>query len=235
VEASVHDVQKSVKVLYSDQLDDLIKIGIAFRTIHILGQVLRNFPGSLKRDIKVRINEQCDLLGLRVLSFVLGTIRESADDLRRYFSVLILHRQPTLSLSLVSQNAEEAMIAIAEFWSYGIIKTLSHAVGMEDLAETYKEVLDRHGDNLSMQMIDASMKLDHFWAFPENQIDALERRVRKNYVASSVLRYLVHSYLFVFKSTYRIRQKYSQMFDLDTKSIPLLGGGLTKEEPDEPD
>jgi predicted phosphodiesterase len=199
IEAAARGAQNSGKVLYADDLDDLIKINIAFKTIHILGQVLRNFPGSLKRDIKVRIAEQCDLLGLRVLGFVLGSVRDNVDELRRYFAILIQHRQPGVSLASLGQSAEEVMTGVVEFWAYGIIKTLSHSVGMEDLAETYKEVVERHGNNLSLQLIDACIKLDHFWSFPEGQIDSLERRVRKNYIGFSVLRYLIMNYLYVFR------------------------------------
>jgi hypothetical protein len=229
VDAAVQASAASSRVLYSDELDDLIKINIAFKTIHILGQVLRNFPGSLKRDIKVRIAEECELLGLRVLRFVLDSVNNGIDDLRRYFAALIRHRYPGVSLESIGQTAEEAVIGTVELWAYGVVKSLSHAVGMEDLSETYKEVVDRHGDKLSMQLIDVSIKLDHFWSFPEGQIEALERRVRKNYVGFSVLRYIVMQYFFVFKSTYDIKQKYSKLFNIDTKMVPLLGGGFMKE------
>ena len=38
--------QQSEKLEYDESLNDLIKVTIAFKTIHILGQVLRNFPGT---------------------------------------------------------------------------------------------------------------------------------------------------------------------------------------------
>jgi len=218
------------KVRYSADLDDFIKINIALKTLHILGQVLRNFPGSLRRNIKVCIAEQCYLLGLRVLGLILGSVESNADDLRRYFSLLIRHRQPSLTAELLSQSAEEAMIALAEFWTYGMIKTISSAIGMEDLSETYIEVVKRHEEKLSVQMIDATIKLDHFWVFPERHIDALHKRVHKNYVAFSVLRFLVANHLYVFRSSYTVRQKYSKLFNITMASTSLLEGGLSKSD-----
>ena len=123
VREQLDDVEKVVvvnqageKLPYADELDDLIKLNIAFKTIHILGQVLRNFPGSLKREIEVRIADECYLVGLRMLGFVFASVERNADDLRRYYSLLILHRQPWLSATKVGQNAEEAMIGLVEFW-----------------------------------------------------------------------------------------------------------------------
>jgi hypothetical protein len=37
---------------YDRQLQDVVKLNIAFKTLQILGQVLRNFPGSLEGVLK---------------------------------------------------------------------------------------------------------------------------------------------------------------------------------------
>jgi len=216
------------KVPYDDTLNDFIKINIALKTIQILGQVLRNFPGSLRRDVKVRIAEQCYLLGLRVVSFVLTAVKQNEDELRRYYGLLMKQRQPTLSPSRLGQSAEEAIIVLVEFWAYSMIKTLSYAVGMEELAETYKEVVKRHQEMLSVQMIDASIKLDHFWIFPESHVDDLCVRTRKNRLGLAVLRLLVANHFYLYKTPHAIRQKYSARFDINVREVKLIEGGLAK-------
>ena len=226
-EESIRQHGASDKVKYSDDLDDFIKINIALKTVHILGQVLRNFPGSLRREIKLRIAEQCYMLGLRILGFVLASMETNTEDLRVYFSLLIRHRQPSLTIEALTQTADEAMIALVEFWAFGVIKTISAAVGMEDLAETYKEVLQRHEEMLSVQMIDASIKLDH-WVFPEAQIDGLHKRVYKNYVAFSVLRFMVAAYFTVNRSGHAVRQKYTKLFDIGISAAALLEAGPSR-------
>jgi hypothetical protein len=228
-EAGASLSRQGERVAYSDGLDDFVKINIALKTVHILGQVLRNFPGSLRGEAKVRIAEQCYMLGLRVLGFVLSAVQHNEDGLRRYYSELMRDQQPALSPLALGQSAEEAIITLVELWCFAMIKTLSHSVGMEDLVETYKEVLARHSQTLSVQMIDTSIKLDHFWSFPEAQVDSLHRQVRQNMLAYSVLRALVAHYLYLYRTIHMIRQKYTKVFEIKTgREVLLLEGGLSK-------
>jgi len=213
------------KIEYADDLADIVKINIALKTIHILGQVLRNFPGSLKRELKVRITEQCYFLGLRVLGAIFSAIENNVEQIRDYFIALIRERQLEQSSLLLSQSATKAILHVAEMWSYAIVKTLSQAVGLEDLSETYKEVYGRHGHKMSVQLIDISIKLDHFWTFPEAQIDRLLKGVQKNYLAFSILRDLIATHFFLYKTSHAIKQKYSQLLRIEMK---VVEGGLVK-------
>ena len=111
-----------------------------------------------------------------------------------------------------------------------MIKTLSHAVGVEDLAETYREVLERHERSLAFQIIDATVKLDHFWTFPESQIDSLHRRVGRNHLAFGILRRLIASHFYMYTTAFQVRQKYTTKFDIKFLAPPSPKGGLTKSE-----
>ena len=41
-----------------DQIEGAIRINEALKTLQVMGQVLRNFPGSLEGDMKVDIAKQ---------------------------------------------------------------------------------------------------------------------------------------------------------------------------------
>ena len=99
---------------------------------------------------------------------------------------------------------------------------------MEDLAETYREVMETHGGMLSVQLVDLAIKLDHYGVFPENQVDAIERRVKHNLFAFCSLRHLVVHYFYLFRSEPEIRQRYCQRFEIQTRQTLLLGTGLQK-------
>src|SRR5262249_15797920 len=51
-ESSLDENKEQKHIRYSKDLDDLYKINIAFKTMQINGQILRNFPGSLRKEIK---------------------------------------------------------------------------------------------------------------------------------------------------------------------------------------
>jgi len=73
-----------------------------------------------------------------------------------------------------------------------------------------------------------AIKLDHYGVFPENQVDAIERRVRKNFFGYCVLRHLIVHYFYVFRSVPEVRQKYCERFDILPSRTLLLSAGLKK-------
>ena len=200
------------------------------KTIHILGQVLRSFPGDIKKELKIRIAEQCYLLGLRVLGMALTTIDTNAEYLRTQFVLLLQERRVDDSAGMLGTAATKAVLDLAILWAFAIVKTLSRAVGMEELSETYKEVLKRHQDKLSVQVIDSSIKLDHFLAFPEAQLEQLHRRTHKNNViAFCVVRNLLLTHYQLYPASYQTRAKFAPMFDIKLSFTKLVEGGLVKE------
>jgi hypothetical protein len=66
-----------------DEINELAQINAAIKTIRILGQVLRNFSGSLKGDPKRQLVEACYGLGLRVLGRIFNMVEESLPDLAK--------------------------------------------------------------------------------------------------------------------------------------------------------
>ena len=73
-EQAIAPNESGEKLVYDDALSDIIKLNIAFKTIHILGHVLRSFPGDVKKELKTRVAEQCyrfgtSHIGLRARSF----------------------------------------------------------------------------------------------------------------------------------------------------------------------
>ena len=48
-EAYVVPIAQDDPVQYSDQLDDLLKTNIALKTLEVMGQVLRNYAGALRK------------------------------------------------------------------------------------------------------------------------------------------------------------------------------------------
>jgi hypothetical protein len=228
VEEAAPPPDQGQKLVYSDELDDLIKMNIAFKTVHILGQVLRNFPGDIKKDLKLRIAEQCYLLGLRVLGFALGMIDSNSEHLRRYFVLLLQERKIDGSAAVLGGLATKALLEIAIMWTCAVAKTVSQAVGMEELSETYREVLTHHGSLLSVQIIDTSIRLDHFEAFPEIQLEALSKRTRRNFIAFSTIRNLLSMHYKLYRRSPGNRSKFASMFGIKLEETKFVEGGLSK-------
>jgi hypothetical protein len=206
-------------VQYADDLDELKKMNIAFKTLQVLGQVLRNFPNVLRGDTKTKVAHACYSLGLRTLSTILLIAHDNMEGLREYFAEIIKEQRKIESQGVLGTEADTFMIRILAGCTYSIIKRVSSAVGSEELAETYRNVLRAGADKTSVAMIDLSLKLDHFQDYPLAEIDRLNKQVKDNRFAYSILRDLVVNDLIMRDIALEIRRQLGRLLLIDVGEI----------------
>jgi calcineurin-like phosphoesterase family protein len=209
----------SDKIIYRDDLDDVVKTAIAIKNLRIMGQILRNFPGVLKGGPKRELAEECYMLGLRTLKRFLTIGRDNLSELRTLYAEIIREHRALDSDAEVIKAADEALVWVTRMASFGVIKRVSSAVGLEELELTYREVRDLHsGTNVSVDLIDVAIKMDHFKECPDQDLDELKRRIPNDSFAFTILRDFVADYLYLFVSDQRTLQKYGSMFQISTSS-----------------
>lgn len=215
------------KVVYEDALDDVAKINIALKNLRIMGQVLRNFPGVLRGELKLELTAECYLLGLRIVGALLALARSNLDELRTYFAGMIRIREGVESEEDLSKSADEALIWVTRGIAYGIIKRISYAVGLEDLQLTYDGVLNVHGNLPSIRLVDLSIRLDHFRNPSERDIRDLDDVLHENPFSHNLLRQLVADYLYLYCTDMRTMQRLGSLLDINVASAAFLANKKT--------
>ena len=101
----------------------------------------------------------------------------------------------------------------AQIGIYGILKRVSDSLGSEDLRHTYDEVRSELGESkVATRLIDLSIRLDHFGSLPESDIFDLERRLRRNPTAWTILSMLVAQHIALYPTHWKTRQKLVDVF-----------------------
>ncbi len=226
-EAELHGEAK--QIAYGDELTHLLKMNFSVKTLHVLGQVLRNFPGSLERDVKLEIAKESYLLGLRSLKAVLGIAENNLEELRIYFARLIREQRSISGVAELAQSTDELLIWLTLGCAFGIVKRISTAVGLQELSGTYADVLEVLGPTLSAKLIDVAIRLDHFDAVPLDQIEGVARVVTKNLFTRRVLRDLVANHLYLFQVDYRAKQALGELLEIRTTDVRFLDNPSKKE------
>lgn len=223
----------NVKVRYNKQLSDIVKVNIANKTLQIMGQVIRNSPGSLPGNVKHEVAKEAYSLGLRTLTAVLNIPISNLEGLRRYVIELVREyrasrRMPALLESELWKTADEGIIQLAQAFGFGMVRRISQAVGLKQLEETYAEVLKDFGDQISGHLVDVAIKLDHFPTAPISAIKELDGRLQKssNYYSHKILLDLVYCYLYIRNVDYKTRSQLMSWFK--------ISGGATKTLVDNP-
>jgi hypothetical protein len=215
------------QVKYTDDLDGIVRIQIAFRTLQILGQMLRNFTGSLPKELKLEITNECYSLGMRILSFVFYFSGIQLDELRQYVGSLVAERTGICDMAELATRTDLAIIWMSCVAAFGCIKRVSYAVGHSDLSKTYGRVLAAN-KTLATEMIDATIKLDHFDRMPEAELRGIAAKVKENSFAAHVMRDLVADYLYLYEHDAKVMQTLGSMWRIKVNTPRMLASSLKK-------
>jgi hypothetical protein len=194
-----------------------------------MGQVIRNSPGSLPGSIKHEVAKEAYALGLRTLTAVLNIPITNLDSLRRYVMELVREYRAARRMSELVESdlwkvADESIIHLGQAFGFGMIRRISQAVGLKQLEETYAEVLKDYGKQISGNLVDLAIKLDHFPSAPISAIKELDRRLTsdRNYYSHKVLQDLVYCYLYVRNVDYKIRSQLMSWFKISGGAAKTL-------------
>lgn len=188
-----------------DELNPILQLNLAFKTIQIMGQILRDFPSDYGKEEKQKLAEECYALGLRSLGFLIGIIRENLEDIRHDLGNIIRERKGIDDKLQIVDWVDKLLFMIILSFSFGIIKRISLAAGSEELQETYKRLLGTSPEP-SVSLIDLSIKLDHFRDIPQEEIKRLYKSFEGNPLSLTLLRFLVIDNMFMYRWAFHVRQ-----------------------------
>ena len=152
----------------SKDLEAILKINTAVRTREILGQLLRNSPGSLSADLKGKTLTACYSLGLRIIAYLYNVIdqipqAEFAESLR----AAIRGRFKAGNRELTEREVDDMVNGFVNYMHIGLainfIKRISSAVGSKYLTRTYQGIVASKDASISVRVIDAIINLAGCW------------------------------------------------------------------------
>lgn len=220
--AGLMESKRGAKVQYSDDVDDIIKLNIAFKTLDLMGQVVRNYPYTLPADTKEELVAECELLALRTMKAVLVIAEESLERCQAYYAQLIRERRALESDIQTIIETDQLLMWLTGAIGYSIVKRVSMAVGAQELDQIYRRVVKKLHHLLGARLIDVAIQFDHLAAPPVSEVEELSEATRKNPYAYSLLRDLVVDFLYLHHTDERTRQKLGAAVDVKVTSPKIL-------------
>lgn len=202
-----------------ETFDMVSKINWAMKTLEIMGQILKNYFGSTKKDKKVEMGREVYLLSLRSLGAFLNKFVENQEqillDLER-----IIKQEAITSDEKIKSTARNFIFGLTSAISIFFIKKVSSSAGTHDLLPIFKEINDLLPVT-SVKLIDISIKLDHMYDIPFSEIESLLDVVGDNPMVITILRKIVINHIYMFPVDYRDRQKVVDLLSLNQKQIQI--------------
>ncbi|GEM_PF-3917006 len=180
--------------------DPIFTVLASLRMIEVLGQVLRNFYGSIVAERKVEIAEECFLVGLRLLKWVLDSLQRDPEGLALFVFETLRHENPDLEREKLREESRGFVQRMAYGVGLGIVRHMSRSLGHESLEPVFEQLGRKK--ILAYDVVAFSVELDHYRAFPFGTLEKLKGTVkRKVPYAMSLLQNLVWQHLYVFPMT----------------------------------
>lgn len=196
-------------------------INVATKTLMIMGQILRNFPGSLRGETKLKMAYESYNLGLRTLTSVIEAIVKSRDPMRERIKKMLAEKHKIRDEKELERKANQFIFLFTLGLAYGMIKMISYSVGSEHLRETYKEVLEDEG-RIPFLLIDISVKLDHFRPTPIDEVLEFNKQLRGKVFPEYLLKGLVTEYMHLYPVKERIIQRLCSKLGIEIKTVRMM-------------
>ena len=172
-------ISLDAKVKYDQELADIHKVNIAFKTMQVLGQVLRSSVTSLEADQRLQIATESHV-GTSTLCDAVDR-RDNVQELRYYLAGLIRERAALIDKNITEAEilrcSDEGFIWLTQNCAYGTIKKISYCVGHQHLGETYDRIAEQNSDSTAVGLVDLAIKLEHTKTVPEYEITRLRDQV----------------------------------------------------------
>jgi len=197
-----------------DWSNDLIrKLYTCFKAIRIIGQIVRNFPGSLKSKRKEELVREAISLGKRAISQYFRLLEETSEGLAEYaMEVIKRNKKQDIDRELLIKLMKRYVFNLSELVAFSMIRRVSAALSTPDLEETFREVFSK-SENSTDILIDISIQLEQL-RFPKATVLENKKKLEDHLFAYTILRHLVANHFYFYKSDIKLRQEICEKLDI---------------------
>lgn len=193
----------------------------AIRSAEVLGQITKNYYGSIERTSK-RENIDCIIRAfLRLLNYVFDDLSKNEKDIKNQISDNISNLDTDLTPSELSILSERIVSSLVSNLSSGIIFKIAHTIYSDKLLDDIKYLSSESGEN-SYLLVEAAAHLMSPEQPSVNSIKAIYRNLGDNIVARKVLQDLVLYHISMFDTDLKIKQALGDLLGIKIASQPKI-------------
>lgn len=222
-ENRLKDVQKTEVDDYefledNSEIDIVAQLNMAFKSIEIVGQILKNNYGKIEKTSIENLLEETILLGLRTLNVFFKIIEDNSEFIVNQVNAVITEIEKTRGKKLdnpkkIEDLSRSTLFSLCNHISYSFIKKISDSLGTEYLSEIFEKVYIKQ-NYTSVKLLKVAIRLDHHRSFPDSEIKTLSKDFTKNPLATNVLKRLVINYLYLYPTDHKNKSRILEFLNI---------------------
>jgi hypothetical protein len=215
VEKEIDGVPTDVK----EQVDSIfIPFQQSFRSIEIVGQIIRNRKGSLTRKQLHEMTKEIYTTGFRTVGFVSELFNNDKNDI---IASIVDESEENESKHEIETRINLLIQMISLQTCLGVFNKLTHSIGNRDLRDLYKDVA-HDINNPAAKLVTFGIN-SYYGTIVLSDLKELAQDLKGNLVAMNLLKSRVKSYVYNKNLDYKTKQQIAEILGMSIGSINTIG------------
>ena len=208
---------------YAATQEHIKKLGAAFKTLQILGQVLKNFPASIRAERKEQIAKAAYGVALRALADILGFLERNQSEIVLAFMQQHLEEGEVSGYVEAFERAKSSVAGLTRLAGFGAVIRIVTSLGgasEQSPSRSVRTVADGIGSSVARLTV-FGMELDYSRKLPQQGIKKLHQLLKSHRVACSILQFLVVRHMHLFEVSYKEREQACAELGIEYRRLKL--------------
>ena len=207
--------------LTEEQEKYMASIGVAMKTLQILGQLLKNYVGTMDKTTKNQLVNECIGIGLRTLGSVLESFEPNKEFFVKTLTEIFQDEDASLTHQAAKNKAVQSIFGMVHNNAYGAIRRISNAIGSPLLTQVYDRLLEKDSSPAT-RLIHTVLYFDNTPSFPLPVLMSAYEQVKDNPLGLAILKSFTFDQFYTFDIPAKIKQ--TACSTLNVRYSPLVGG-----------
>lgn len=182
-----------------ENLSDIAQLTMLFKTMEILGQLLKNKYAKITRARKAELLEKLFDAPLRALSYIYDYVDSEPKAMALEIEKALKKKGEISNEILRRSVAEKTAAELIQLISASFVFKAGQSVNSQALLEDVDRLVERDS-YLSFRLIEMAVLLDSPRAIPKEKLRSLYNETKHNLVAGRILHLLVVNRMYMFKT-----------------------------------
>lgn len=203
----------------SNVIEKLDLTNKGFKMLDIIGQILKNYYGSMSGEDKKVLCEEHFQLGLRMNHYFIEDLKNENENLVKYIASVIIEKGLDHNTERAEKLAKRILYFMGGFITYNSILKIGTSIGTTDLERTFERVKERLPFN-SVELIYLFIKIEYYETFPYTEVSRYYRENINNKIVKQIIQTMVKRHLYMYETNRTEKQRLCDLVGLsiDNKS-----------------
>ena len=208
------DYETQFKDKSKEKSDAISQMNQAFKSIEIIGQILKNHWGSIEIPKQKELISEAYEVGLKTLNYFLELSEELEKDIINMIKDWL--KNNGMDNNKAKKKATHFFTTACYYASFGVINKIASAIGYDRLSPLLRDVCKEY-NTPAVNLIDLSIEMQFKKNIPIERLKELKKQFSGNLFTERMLQEIVIRHLYMHRIKDRDKQKISAILEISMK------------------